>query len=290
MTRGIAQPLVPGSAPAASAFTERTVRVSDGVQGYRECGSGPQAIVLLHGISSGSGSWSECAAMLGEHARVIAWDAPGYGASTPLAPSAPTAPEYAGRIHGLLEALDIERCLLVGHSLGALMAAAYSGLAARRAAGFLLISPALGYQGARSDQAAKVRSKRLSALHELGIEGMANKLPDRLLTAQANEAVRDTVRGNALRLRRQGYTQAVELLCGGDIDCYSPPADQTWVYCGDHDIVTTPEQSAEYAQRHGFLFALIPDAGHACYVEQPNKVAKIILDALATLYAPGRTQ
>ncbi|WP_397473195.1 alpha/beta fold hydrolase [Pusillimonas sp.] len=283
------QRLAPGSDPAASDFTERTVHTPDGVLGYRERGSGPHAIVLLHGISSGSGSWSECAAALGGHARVIAWDAPGYGVSTALAEPAPTAPEYAARIHALLEALDIERCLLVGHSLGALMASAYSGLAAHRAAGFVLMSPALGYQGARAAQAAQVRGRRLAALKELGIEGMAGKLPDRLLTAQAGEAERETVRRNALRLHPRGYAQAVELLCGDDIDRYAPPADRTLVYCGEHDIVTTPEQSAGYAQRHGFAFALIPGAGHACYVERPAEVATIILDALATFDAPGKT-
>lgn len=290
MSGGIAQSLASGASSPASHFSERTVPIKGGVVGYRECGSGPRTIVLLHGISSGSGSWTECAALLGRHARVIAWDAPGYGASTALAGSRPTASDYAAVIHSMLEALQLEQCLLVGHSLGALMAAAYSGLPRQRAAAFVLISPALGY-GARSAQAAQVREKRLAALNTLGIEGMAQNLPNRLLTEQAGEAARDMVRGNALRLRPQGYTQAVELLCGDDIDRYSPPTDATRVHCGEHDIVTTPQQSSQYAQRHGYPFALIPGAGHACYVEQPGTVAACIEQALATAAfdSPGRT-
>lgn len=282
-----APPLASSASSAASGFAQNTVRFDDGVLGYRECGSGRHTIVLLHGISSGSGSWSECAAVLGRHARVIAWDAPGYGASTPLALDAPSAPHYAARIHDLLDALQVAQCLLVGHSLGALMAAAYSGMPHHRAAGFVLMSPALGY-GSRGAEAAQVRDKRLATLRDQGIEGMARALPDRLLSGQAGDAAREAVRRNALRLRPEGYAQAVELLCGDDIDRYSPPARTTRVYCGEHDIVTTPRQSREYAQRHGFPFSLIAGAGHACYVEQPEAVAARILEAL-TFEAPGRT-
>src|SRR5690606_12977054 len=110
---------------------------------------------------------------------------------------------------------------------------------------------------------------------------------NRLLTEQAEDSARDTVRNNALRLQPAGYTQAVELLCGDDIDRFEPPKDRTLVYCGDSDIVTTPEQSAQYAQRHGFPFALIPQAGHACYVEQPHEVARILLEAAASIDGQG---
>lgn len=279
----------PTLAPAGAGFAELTVPVSDGVLGYREVGSHARTIVLLHGISSGAGSWSECARMMAPHARVIAWDAPGYGQSSPLGKAAPSASDYACRLNDLLEALDVEKCLLVGHSLGALMAAAYSSLPASRAEAYVLISPALGYQGARSSQAPRVREGRLKALEELGIEGIARNLPDRLLTAKAGELARETVRNNALRLHRAGYTQAVELLCGDDIDRFEPPQDRTWVYCGDSDIVTTPEQSARYALRHGYPFALIPQAGHACYVEQPHEVARILLEAAAKIGVTGTT-
>lgn len=289
MVHGTAQSSAQGGFGPESDFTEKTVSIADGVLGYRECGSGPDTVVLLHGISSGSASWADCATLLGKQMRVIAWDAPGYGASTPLASPAPGAPDYAKRIDALLDALQIKQCLLVGHSLGALMAAAYSGLAGQKASGMLLISPALGYGGTENPQAAQVRDRRLSALHELGIEGMAENLPNRLLTDQAGQKARETVRRIALRLQPEGYTQAVELLCGDDINHYAPPATTTRVYCGEHDIVTTPEQSRQYAQRQGFPFALIPGAGHACYVEQPKAVAAVILEAQALLKVSART-
>ena len=46
-------------------------------------------LVLLHGIGSNARSWTEQLAGLGELRRVVAWDAPGYGDSTAVAPPRP---------------------------------------------------------------------------------------------------------------------------------------------------------------------------------------------------------
>ena len=244
-----------------------------------EAGSGPETIVLLHGISSGAGSWASCVPFLAPHARVIAWDAPGYGKSSPLPVPTPKATDYALRLAALVEALDIDRFLLVGHSLGALMAAGYSHLPDARARAYVLFSPALGYGG--SDRAASVRQGRLDNLDQNGIAGIAAALPTRLLSAHATPDQMAAVTSNALQLDPNGYRQAVELLCGDDIHQYTAlNADNAQVWCGDLDGVTPPEQSRAFAKRTGLPFGLITQAGHACYVEQPEQVAEKILMAL----------
>lgn len=276
MTISTTAALGPGK---AQAFAWRAVPTSAGSIGIRECGTGPETIVLLHGISSGAGSWETCAAHLAGRARIIAWDAPGYGQSQPLSQSAPLATDYATSLAALLDALSIKRCLLVGHSLGALMAAGYSSLPAAKAFAYLLFSPALGY-GA-SERASVVRQGRLENLENKGIEGIAQALPARLLSSGASAEQRQAVSDNARRLNVAGYRQAVELLCGDDINRYTAiQPDNTRVYCGDKDIVTTPEQSQAYAEQHGLPFGLVANAGHACYIEQPKAVADLILKAL----------
>ncbi|RYP45888.1 hypothetical protein DL770_011387 [Monosporascus sp. CRB-9-2] len=64
--------------------------------------------------------------------RVLAWDAPGYGSSTPLADVAPRAADYAGRLQAWLAALDVTPDAIVGHSLGALMASAATASRGRK--------------------------------------------------------------------------------------------------------------------------------------------------------------
>ena len=158
------------------------------------------------------------------------------------------------------------------------MAACYSQSFAQRVQTLVLLSPALGYGApARRARAIEVRSTRLAALAEKGIAGVSTALPERLLTPAATAGQRQSVTASALRLNEMGYRQAVEFLCEDDIESYRVPAARTYVYCGEHDVVTTPEQSAAYARRHDLPFDLIADAGHACYVEQPRLVAERIL-------------
>ncbi|MDH6166250.1 pimeloyl-ACP methyl ester carboxylesterase [Variovorax boronicumulans] len=265
-------------------FPARSVPVGgDAVVSVRERGTGP-AIVCLHGIGSGAASWLDVAMLLAPQARVIAWDAPGYGASTPLAPAAPSAADYAERLHALLDALDIQSCVLVGHSLGALTAAsaARKGSAlASRIRSLVLISPAAGYGApSRAEARTRVRAERLATLDELGIAGMAARRSGRLVSDTASELARQWVRWNMARLSDGGYRQAVELLCNGDLLADLPPAMPVRVACGTLDVVTTPEACADVARGCGVTLESIEGAGHASYVERPEAVASLLRKAL----------
>ncbi|OUL99093.1 alpha/beta fold hydrolase [Variovorax sp. JS1663] len=266
-------------------FAARSVQVAGGASvSVRECGTGP-ALVCLHGIGSGAASWLDAALALEDEARLIAWDAPGYGASTPFVAAAPKAADYAERLAALLDALDIDRCVLVGHSLGALMAAAAArpgSALASRISKLLLISPAAGYGApARAEAQARVRAERLGTLEQLGIAGMAAKRSARLVSDHASDTARQWVRWNMARLNEDGYRQAVELLCGGDLLADLPPAMPVRVACGALDVVTTPEACAEVAKQCGVPLETLPRAGHASYVEQPETVAALLRDVLA---------
>lgn len=280
----------------AAVFPARVLALAGGGQiAVRESGTGDGVpLVCLHGIGSGSASWLGVAQHLGGQVRLIAWDAPGYGDSSALAEPAPRAVAYAGRLLRLLDALQVERCVLVGHSLGALVAAAAarpaSALAAR-VARLLLISPARGYGApARAEQAARVRSERLRNLQQLGVAGMAAQRSARLLSEHADAVAQAWVRWNMARLNEGGYRQAVELLCGDDLLAYLPPAMPVRVLCGALDAVTPPAACGEVASACGVALELVARAGHASYVEQPGVVADILraeLAAVAAADAPG---
>jgi pimeloyl-ACP methyl ester carboxylesterase len=94
----------------------------DGVDvAYIDSGeSGPPSdvpIVLLHGLSSSMGYWSYQVPALARTRRVLALDLPGYGASG--RPDAPyTPPWYADVVVNWLDAMGIDRAVIVGHSMG----------------------------------------------------------------------------------------------------------------------------------------------------------------------------
>jgi len=263
-------------------FVVKTLDVGDARFSYRalEPSTGNSKgfpVVLLHGISSGAASWASCAAALAEQARVLAWDAPGYGESSRLPRPAPTASDYAEHLRLWLDALSVETCVLVGHSLGALMAAAFAQQYPARVQALLLASPAIGY-GDAPDQ-AQVRAGRLQAL-QAGIPCLAEKLADRLLSKNATAAQREQVREVARHLKPEGYAQAVQMLCSENLHRYLRLPAATQVCCGELDVVTTPEQSRAYAQSRGWPFHLISASGHASPIERPAALAHLILQSL----------
>lgn len=92
---------------------------------YVEQGSGPRTVLLVHGLTGVLQNFTY--AMLGELARdcrVIAIDRPGSGYSKrPLRSSASLAVQ-ADVIAGLIDALQLDRPVVVGHSLGGAVALA----------------------------------------------------------------------------------------------------------------------------------------------------------------------
>jgi len=268
-------------------FPQRLVPLASGGQvAMRECGrgSGRLPLVLLHGISSGAASWLPAVMALEQPQHVLAWDAPGYGESTPLADAAPTADAYAPRVHEWLDALQVGRCVLAGHSLGALMATAYARLHPQRVARLVLVSPASGY-GDRPADAERTRRQRLDALAERGVEGLAERIDERLLSPAADADARGWVRWNAARLHPAGYSQAVEVLCGSTLQA-TPAGLPVEVHCGAEDVVTPPAACEAAARRLGATFHLIPGAGHASPVEQPVAVARLLAAAAQRTQEP----
>ncbi len=91
---------------------------------YLEEGRGP-ATVLVHGLGGFAESWRHNIPELARHGRVIALDLPGFGRSgKPRRPY--TLCFLAQALHGLLQALGVDRVRLVGHSLGGAVAARFA--------------------------------------------------------------------------------------------------------------------------------------------------------------------
>ncbi|ATJ81071.1 alpha/beta fold hydrolase [Halomonas beimenensis] len=261
-------------------MTPKILTLDAGRQAYRESGEG-EAIVLLHGISSGAASWEPVAPRLAGY-RLLAWDAPGYGESQPLAAAEPTAADYAARLDAWLDALAVERCVLVGHSLGAMMASAYAARRPERLAGVVLADPALGYRDADEAKRDSVYRSRWTMLAEQGHDAYAAARAPRLLREGADAADIARVRDGMRRLHVEGFSQASWMLANDALEGYLPeglPVPAT-VLCGDEDAITPPEASRALAERLGLPYRDIPRAGHASYIDAPEAFAEA-LDAFA---------
>src|SRR6476661_4516925 len=97
-----------------------TTEVNGRRVGYLRAGSGP-ALLLLHGIGGNAEQFNNQLDGLSDAYDVLAWDAPGYGASDDP-DSNWTIGDYADAAIGLLDALGIERAGLLGQSWGGVIA------------------------------------------------------------------------------------------------------------------------------------------------------------------------
>ncbi|MSQ18906.1 MAG: alpha/beta fold hydrolase [Betaproteobacteria bacterium] len=244
---------------------------------YRTAGDG-LPLVMLHGIGGGSGSWLPQLESLGDRFRLIAWDAPGYGTSALIDSASPNARHYAAALTRLLDALQIERCLLVGQSLGALMATAFARAFPSRLHGLLLLGPAAGYGTASQPKRDEILAGRMDAITKLGPDGMAATRASALLATDASAEARELVAAGMRRLRPEGYAQAARLLVNGDLAADARLVRvATLVGCGTVDTIT-PEAGCRVlaAAFTGCQYHPIPGAGHASNIDQPDRVNTLI--------------
>ncbi|SDI63059.1 alpha/beta fold hydrolase [Paraburkholderia phenazinium] len=234
-------------------------------------------LVLLHGIGSGAASWVQQFEALGATRRVLAWDAPGYGVSNPVEPASPKAADYADVLRGWLDALGIECCVLVGHSLGAIIAGAFAAANPQRVAGLLLLSPAGGYGAAAAEVRETKRDQRLAMLAELGPEGLAEKRSANMLSQHADETARAWVRWNMARILPHGYAQATHLLANADLAAdLARYRGRINVAVGADDTITPPSACERLAQAARTPLQVVPRAGHAGYIEAADAYTALI--------------
>ena len=250
---------------------------------YYDSGRGVP-LVLLHGIGSSGASFSGQLQELSCHNRVIAWNAPGYLDSVPLSQIAPLAADYAQRLAVLLEDIDVPSCFLLGHSLGALVAASFAKSWPERVHGLVFADPAQGYAQATDDVRTEKLSSRLNAFEELGVAAFAKSRAPNLLSKNAPSSLVQQVSELMSQLTDQGYRQAAMMLAHGDLksdaEQYNGPI---LVLCGSEDSVTPPEGARDLARKlRSAEYRSIDGAGHASYVEQPGKFNELVLDFVTT--------
>lgn len=112
--------------------------------------AGPPAgdpVVLIHGTGAWSEIWRETMAALGDRGfHAIALDVPPFGYSEkPAGATAYARERQAKRILALLDALQISRATLVGHSVGGRPTLEAALEAPERVSTLVLVDPALGF-------------------------------------------------------------------------------------------------------------------------------------------------
>ncbi len=262
--------------------------LADGVAFLRRAGDAQApTLVLLHGIGSNAVSFSALAAAVPAAINVIAWDAPGYGASAPLAVAMPTPRHYADALAKFLDAVRARRIALAGHSLGALFAASFAARYPDRVGALALISPALGYGIEPGGTLPAGVQSRIDEINELGPAAFAKKRAVRLVgDPKARPQVVAAVERAMAAVHPRGYIQAVHALGAGrllsDAKSIGVPA---MVAVGALDQIAPPANASAV---HAVLprpagLHQIANAGHALPQEEPRLLAGLLARTVETM-------
>lgn len=254
-------------------------------QAWREAGAGAGLpLLLLHGIGSNSRAWAGQFAGFGAERRVIAWNAPGYRDSDPLPACWPTPDDYAAVALALLDHLEIGRCILIGQSLGAIMATALALRAPARIVALALASPASGYGVGRGDVLPDKVQRRIDDVRSLGAAGLADRRAMALLTDAASPEAQAIVHTAMAEVVPDGYAQAVRLLATADLIAdvgrLAVPGCVLW---GREDMITPPAACRAVADAFPNAYATeIASVGHGFATEAPeqfNQAVRPLIEA-----------
>ena len=249
--------------------------------------AGGSAVLLLHGQPGGAADWADVIDLLGPDIRPVAVDRPGWDGVR-------RAEDLAGNVRAAIAELDarsIDRAVIVGHSLGAAIAAWLAAQHPERTSALVLVAPAANLASLYPVDrwlAAPVAAE-LASSAALGGVGLALSLAP----VRNRIAARTGLAGGYLRTMRRSVLKPVSWLAYaseqralvrglpalearlGDI------AAPTTIVSGGLDRVVPPRAAQGLAdQIPDARLVVEPTAGHMLPQREPELVARAIREAV----------
>ena len=248
---------------------------------WREAGTGP-VMLFLHGLGGSRTAWEPQLLDLADTYRCVAWDMPGYGASAP-GPDSLTFSHLAQAVANLLDALEVKRAVVVGLSLGGMVAQHFALEHPGRISSLVLLdtSPAFGLDG--TTDAQTWADQRLKPLAEGKTPGdIAPMVLQSVAGPQISSANLAIAIAAMERISPAGLAATVRCLPSHDTRERLPEIScPTLVLVGDLDTETPPAYSQLLAQlipqAH---YAEVTGAGHLSNLEKPDQVNQLIRNHL----------
>jgi pimeloyl-ACP methyl ester carboxylesterase len=245
----------------------------DGVRvAYRQIGHGP-AVVLLHGyVGDGAATWHPQLVGLADEFQLIAWDAPGAGASADPPESFGMA-GYVDCLAGFVATLGLAGSHLVGLSFGGALALAVAARHPGLARSLVVMSGYAGWAGSLPPDIVEHRLSQAVELSELTSDAFVDALlPTMFATMPTAEDV-DRFAASMRTFHPSGF-RAMARASAEDLRNVLPNIDSpTLLVYGDQDV-RAPLPVAEHLHTAiaGAELTVLPGVGHVCNLERPDIV------------------
>lgn len=237
------------------------------------------ALVFLHGIGGGRAAWQRQLPFFEERGyKTLAWDAPGYGGTPPAEPY--SFPKVARALESAIDRGTADPVVLVGHSMGGMIAQETYALFPHRVAALALTFTSPAFGGTSSDFAQHFIDARIKPL-DLGrtmaeisaglmptMHGVASDPAGLMLAAQVMATVPP-----------ETYRKAVAMLTTFDRRALLAQITvPTLVLSGSDDLVAPPKMMERMAQKiAGSDYVCLPGCGHLGPMDQPEAFNNALL-------------
>jgi 3-oxoadipate enol-lactonase len=241
-----------------------------------------QTVLLLHGLGVTGESWGlQIPALVQAGFRVLSPDVRGFGGST-YPGGRTTISDMAAEMAELLNWLGIHQAQVAGISMGGTIALQLA-----------LDNPALVVKLVLINTFARLRPAKLNdwfyfatrffLVHFLGIPAQAKYVAKRIFPRPEQEEFRKIMEAQINQADLQGYRSAMRALAFFNVlprlhEIQIP----TLVITAENDTTVPPVTQNELVKGiHDARQALVPSAGHAVIVDQPEQVNQILIEFFA---------
>jgi pimeloyl-ACP methyl ester carboxylesterase len=261
------------------------MRVEIGTRGvaYDDTGDGTP-VLFVHGFPHHRKLWAPQVRALAGHSRAIAVDLPGFGESD--MPEKFAIEAWAAGLARFLDALQLERAVIAGLSMGGYVALAFWRLHRERVVALVLADTRAG---ADSEEGKQKRRETIELARHEGPTAVARAL----LPGMVGKSTREREPSVVAMMRAMLESASVDSIVGAseammnrpDATSVLPTIDvPTLIIVGEEDVLTPPKESrAMHAAIAGSRLEIIPAAGHVSNVERPaafNHVLTEFIDGL----------
>jgi len=245
------------------------VSLDSGRLSYRQTGSGPD-LVLLHGLAGNARTWERQFETFADDFRITAWDAPGYGETDTVAPDIET---YADTLAAFADAVGLENFILLGHSMGGIVAGNFAGRFPDRVNGLVLSCTLLGRNQPKGAPLGEKYLARIAQLDELGPVEYGRRRAETMVAPGCDPEILEHFAGIAAETRRDGLEAAARVISEADnTPVFANLNMPVLVLAGEVDTTVTKEfTEAMIASVPDTVPSLradyLPGVAHAPYME-----------------------
>lgn len=264
----------------------RNVDAGDGLQLHVALSGGGPPLVLLHGFTGSTETWAPLRAPLGATHATIAIDLPGHGrSSAPDEPARYGLGRFADDLARVLDTLAAERVALLGYSMGGRAALRFALRHPDRVAALVLesTSPGIADPVRRADRLASDIAMA-DSIDRDGIHAFVERW-ERLPLWESQHALPDATRA-LLRAQREANQPGwlANSLRGAGVGADQPVLDRlstipapALLIAGALDAPYVALGRLMERALPGARLTIVPDAGHAVHLEQPEAFAAAVI-------------